>query len=136
MHSLAQQPDSSIGFQIGCFSEPAGEECLEGPVNGRWTDVCNSQRRRDTLPPMADAPEEDLHALAPDFDAWARSFDPTETTIDGGLFPSRLGQGMLGLEYTSFRLSGRRAELPDIDPAYGEELLRMYGGPIPTKRPL
>lgn len=49
---------------------------------------------------------EELEALRRE---WLRSFVPSETTIDGGLFPSRIGDGMLGYDYNDFELSGQRA---------------------------
>jgi len=56
-----------------------------------------------------------------------RSFVPSETTIDGGLFPSRIGDGMLGYDYDELELAGKPASYftPREDPT-----------PLPPKRPL
>lgn len=69
---------------------------------------------------------------------WARSFVPTETSIDGGLFPPTLGQGMVGWEnYDDLKLSGEEAELPEIDEATKERLNRLFGdGSIRQKKRL
>lgn len=69
---------------------------------------------------------------------WARSFVPTETSIDGGMFPSTLGDGMLGLEnYSDLKLAGVEAERPEIDEATKERLHRLFGdGSIPPKKRL
>lgn len=68
---------------------------------------------------------------------WARSFVPTETAIDGGLFPSKLGQGMLGFEnYDDLDLAGEEAELPEIDDETKARLDRLFGGPIRPKERL
>lgn len=65
---------------------------------------------------------------------WALSFVPTETAIDGGLFPARLGEGMFGFEdYASFQLSGKRAEIPEVDSETAATLERLFGGGIPDK---
>lgn len=69
---------------------------------------------------------------------WARSFVPTETAIDGGLFPSTLGDGMLGLEnYSDLKLAGEKAERPEIDDETKARLHRLFGdGSIPQKKRL
>lgn len=68
---------------------------------------------------------------------WARSFVPTETSIDGGLFPPTLGHGMLGFEnYDDLKLAGEEAELPEIDEATKARLERLFGGPIRPKERL
>lgn len=47
---------------------------------------------------------------------WRTWFVPSETSIDGGLFPARLGKSMVGLgDYDDLELSGELAELPGLD---------------------
>lgn len=64
-----------------------------------------------------------------------RSFVPTETTIDGGLLPSSLGDGVTGSEAAAFHLSAPSTPT-DATAAMRDELNRVFGGAIRPKRPL
>ena len=64
-----------------------------------------------------------------------RSFVPTETTIDGGLLPSNLGDGATGSASTVIHLSA--PSMPtSATAAMRGELNRVFGGAIRPKRPL
>ena len=68
---------------------------------------------------------------------WSRSFVPTETSIDGGLFPPTLGEGMLGFEnYNDLAASSEEVELPELDAPTKARLDRLFGGPIRPKERL
>lgn len=82
---------------------------------------------------MPEAPEPDSSGLPESLEEWGYSFVPTETAIDGGLYPDRLGDGMVGFDYASFKLAGRRAALPEVDPKTAEEVDRGFGAGIPKK---
>lgn len=96
-----------------------------------WLNDCNSGSRMRTVDhPSAEEPSEEEHRLV----EWARSFVPTETAIDGGLFPARLGDGMFGFEdYAAFKLSGKRAEMPELDAETAETIERLFGDDIRDK---
>lgn len=64
-----------------------------------------------------------------------RSFVPTETTIDGGLLPSSLGDGVTGSATAVFHLSAPSTPT-DATAAMRDELNRVFGGAIRPKRPL
>jgi hypothetical protein len=70
------------------------------------------------------ATREELEALRRE---WLRSFVPSETAIDGGLFPSRIGDGMLGYDYNDFELAG--------EPALPSEPHPDADKPLPGRRP-
>lgn len=64
-----------------------------------------------------------------------RSFVPTETTIDGGLLPSSLGDGATGSASAVVQLAPPSTPT-DATAAIRDELNRVFGGAIRSKRPL
>jgi len=58
---------------------------------------------------------------------WLASFMPSETAIDGGLFPARLGKGMVGLEdYSILKPTGEMPDLPELDDATRQKLKELF----------
>ena len=85
---------------------------------------------------VAGSPDPDSSERKRRLEEWFRSFVPTETAIDGGLYPDRLGDGMVGFDYAKFKLAGRPAQLPAFDADTSAEMERLFGGDIPDKQQL
>lgn len=76
--------------------------------------------------PSGKNPSDEDHRAA-ELEEWLLSFVPSETAIDGGLFPARLGKGMVGLEdYSKFELAGRPADYPELDDATRQTLRKLF----------
>jgi hypothetical protein len=116
---------------------PQAQQLIAGTrAPERWNEYWISVFVRSSMRAMANEPDPKNPGSPASLDEWLRSFVPTETAIDGGLFPDRLGDGMLGFDYASFKLAGRRAKLPDVDPETAAELKRRFGSGIPPRERL
>jgi len=63
-----------------------------------------------------------VRGIRRELERWRSTFVPAETTIDGGLFPTRFGKGLVGLDYEHFRLAKTQAEIVPQT----EELCALY----------
>ena len=100
-----------------------------------WLNDCisGSSMRNVDRPSTKEPSEDDKRRLV----EWARSFVPTETAIDGGLFPARLRNGMFWFEnYADFELAGEHAEMPELDAETAAKIEHLFGGPIEPKERL
>jgi hypothetical protein len=127
-----------LDIEFGISTMPSLAQQYEGTLAPGWWNDCKwiSVFVRSSMRAMSNAPDPNSPGLPKGLEEWLRSFVPTETAIDGGLYPDRLGDGMLGFDYASFRLAGERAPLPEVDPKRAEEIERRFASGIGSRERL